>query len=182
MLEIDKDKSRVQVSFLMQLKAFTIVKVPRYFETHLQKIALTHLKLPDMGKLRDKLDGQLYYNTLKSDYFAEYAFEKNIGIRVFDWEKREAKNTKRKVYFFDDKKVTIIVINGEKNPKISVNHVTNCVFVYMNEDNKAYLSGIANTSYLNKLAEEQGSKIIEISDFEELTPFSGKEALLDIIE
>ena len=52
---------------LNQLTYFKRVSVPKYIESKIQMTALKHLDLSDMGKLRDRMEGQLYYNKLRTD-------------------------------------------------------------------------------------------------------------------
>ena len=83
---------------LSQLTHFKRVNIPKYIESKIQATALKHLDLSDMGKLRDRMEGQVYYSKLRTDIFSEFAFENIIGIRNFDWEKRSVKSFKRKKY------------------------------------------------------------------------------------
>ena len=77
---------------LNQLTHFKRVNIPKYIESKIQMTALNHLNLTDMGKLRDRMEGQIYYSKLRTDIFSEFAFENLIGIRKFDWEKRSIKS------------------------------------------------------------------------------------------
>lgn len=167
---------------IRQLTYFRRVSVPRYIESKIQMIALKHLDLPDMGKLRDRMEGQLYYNKLRTDIVAEYAFENIIGIRNFDWKKRCIKTFKRKKYIFDNKELNIISFENENLPKISAEYVNNCVFVYVNIDNRVLLSRLATKSYIGELIKKKKSKIFEISEFQDLIDFSSVDELISKME
>lgn len=162
---------------LNQLAHFKRVNVPKYIESKIQSTALTHLELNDMGKLRDRMEGQSYYNKLRTDIVAEFAFENIIGIRNFDWEKRSLKNYKRKKYFFENKELNIVAFENDNLPKISTDHVKNCVFVYVNID-RVFLSKLATESYIKEIAKKKKTSIIEITDFQYLIEFSSIDELI----
>lgn len=144
--------------------------------------ALKHLDLSDMGKLRDRMEGQFYYSKLKNDIFAEYAFENIIGIKNFDWGKRSAKNYERKKYIFGDKILNIISFANDNLPQISATNVTNCIFAHVNIDNRVLLSGLATKNYINKILREKESTVIEISEFQNLIEFSTIDELINKME
>lgn len=167
---------------LKQLPYFKRINIPKYIEARLQETALKHLKLPDMGKLRDRMEGQLYYDKLKTDVFAEYAFEKLIGIKKFDWQKRDNKDYQRKKYNLNGKVLTLVTFIEDNFPKLSSLNVENSVFVYVNTDNTVFVSGIATKSKILEFSKTQTSNIIEIFGFDELKEFTSQEDVIDIIE
>lgn len=165
-----------------QLVYFKRVNIPKYIEANIQTTALKHLDLADMGKLRDRMEGELYYSRLRNDIFAEYAFENLIGLRKFDWEKRTKKNYLRKKYVFENKTLNIIVFSGDSLPKFSADHVSNCIFVHVNSDNRVLVSGLATRSRIDEQFAEKNSKIIEFSDFESLLDYSSADDLVAKME
>lgn len=134
-----------------------------------------------MGKLRDRMEGQSYYNKLRTDIVAEFAFENIIGIRSFDWEKRNHKGFKRKKYFFENKQLNLIAFENESLPKISIDHVENCVFIYVSVD-RVFMSNLATKSYLNQISKKQKSPIIEITEFQDLIEFTSLDELISKME
>lgn len=167
---------------LSKLNFFQRINVPKYIEPKIQKIALTHLNLTDMGKLRDRFEGQLYYDKLKTDLIAEFSFEKLLGYKNFDWSIREVKNYKRKQYSFDNKELTIVTITKSRLPKINLDKLKNTVFIYVNVDNRIYVSGVATKTRLQELSISNPSKIQEFSDFESLIQFNSINELTEILE
>ena len=167
---------------LKQLSYFNRVNVPKYIESKIQMTALIHLDLADMGKLRDRMEGQSYYNILKADIVAEFAFENIIGIRSFDWEKRSIKSYNRKKYMFDNKELYIILFENENFPKINTENITNYIFAYVNMDNRVLLSRLATKSYIIEILMKKNEKIIEITDFQNLTEFSSIDDLISKME
>lgn len=166
---------------LNQLTHFNRVNIPKYIESKIQSTALVHLDLSDMGKLRDRMEGQSYYNKLRTDIVAEFAFENIIGIRSFDWEKRNHKGFQRKKYFFDNKQLNLIAFENESLPKISIDHVENCVFIYVSVD-RVFMSNLATKSYLNQISKNQKSSIINITEFQDLIEFTSLDELISKME
>ena len=152
-----------------KLSYFKKVIVPKYIEIEIQSVALKHLKLPDMGKLKDRMEGQLYYDNLKIDLMAEYSFEKAIGLKHFDWSRREKKSYKRKIYNFGDKSLQIETFQGDFLPRINQIAASNIVFVYVNPDNRVYISGIAKKNIINKYREDDFFNNKEFFEFDKLT-------------
>lgn len=166
---------------LNQLTHFNRVNIPKYIESKIQSTALVHLDLSDMGKLRDRMEGQSYYNKLRTDIVAEFAFENIIGIRSFDWEKRNYKGFKRKKYFFENKQLNLITFENESLPRISIDHVENCIFIYVSAD-RVFISNLAPKSYLNTISKKQKSSIVEITEFQDLIEFSSLDELISKLE
>ena len=151
--------------FINQIHFFKRVSVPRYNELQIQAIALKHLGLPDMGKLKDRVDGQLYYDKLKIDLLAEFAFEKIIGMKDFDWVKRENKNYIRKHYSIEGKPLQIVTFIEKYLPKQNQISCNNVVFAYVNPDNRVYISGLFTKRVLSDLINNSKSTTCEITDF-----------------
>lgn len=120
------------------------VKTPRYLETKVQECALSHLNLQDMGKLRDRMEGQHYYSSLKRDLLATYAFEKSILQQEYDWESRMAKNGVITSYEVEGFKISIVAYDSKSIIKFN-NTLDNSNFVifgYIHPNSKVYLSGV----------------------------------------
>ncbi|MBL4744838.1 MAG: hypothetical protein JKY08_00575 [Flavobacteriaceae bacterium] len=160
-----------------QLVHFKRVTVPKYIDANIQKIALKHLGLADMGKLRDRMEGQYYYNKLKIDLVSEFAFESFIGIKRFDWKKREPKSYPRKKYYFENKTLKIITFYGNALPEINATNIENSIFIYVNTDNKVLISGIATTETLKEILVKSNVNQVKITDFEHLATFNTQEEL-----
>lgn len=167
----------MEKEILDQLEHFKIVKVPRYLTDKIQSCALNHLNLKDMGQLRDRMEGQLYYDKLKDDILAEYAFEKLCSKTTFDWDKRMNKRYKRKSYIIQDLKIQLITFNPLKMPKISLEHTNLCILVWVLENSKVYLSDLATKELFYKYGVNIRNNIYELKKFDKLIPFSSKKEL-----
>lgn len=170
----------MHADILKRLEYFRRINAPKYIEAKIQKIAFAHLNVSDMGKLRDRFDGQLYYDKLKTDIIAEYSFENLIGNKSFDWTKRELKNHKRKLYTFNGKVLRLVTITKARLPRISIEHITNTLFVYVNIDNRVYISGLATKTFLESYTTD--NKIFEFKDFEKLLDFDSLEFLINNLD
>jgi len=168
--------------FINQIHCFKRVLVPRYIELKIQNVALIHLNLSDMGKLNDRMEGQLYYEKLKIDLLAEFAFEKVIGIKEFDWVKRENKNYIRKHYYFSEKSLNIVTFNGNNLPNLNQISNSNIVFAYVNPDNRVYISGLATKKIVNDLNINSKFTSNEDIDFGKFSSFQSVEELVFILE
>ena len=157
--------------------SFTTITAPRYILTKIQECALVHLGLKDMFKLRDRMEGQLYYDRLKSDIWSEYAFEKTIG-KSFDWEKRKNKGYKRKYYQFQNKSIQLIHFNSEFPPRIISNTTDYIVFIYIKPESKLLLSGLASKSVIESYGKLKNGQL-EFSSFDILEVFSNYEELIE---
>lgn len=169
-------------AFINQIHFFKRVSVPIYIELKIQAIALEHLGLPHMGKLKDRMEGQLYYDKLKIDLLAEFSFEKVIGMKDFDWVKRENKNHLRKHYSFYGKPLQIVTFIDNDLPKQNQISCNNVVFAYVNPDNRVYISGLATKRVLSELINNSKSTPNEISDFGKFISLQHFEELEFILE
>lgn len=169
-------------TLLVQLAQFKRVAIPRYFESKIQAIALKHLNLTDMGKLRDRTEGQSYFNKLRTDVFAEYAFENVIGMHKFDWEARETKNFKRKKYIFQEKELQLITFENDNLPKLDCNNLCNSIFIYVHIDNRVFISKLATLKYLQSISATHKNKVLEISEFENLKDFSSLDEMISYLD
>ena len=165
-----------------QLSYFKPVSIPRYIARNIQDCALQHLNLKDMGQLRDRMEGQLYYDKLKNDILAEFAFEGFLGLNKFDWDKRKLKGYKRKYYVIDDCKLNLIVFSSISFPVVNLNHTGLCIFVYINSDSKVYISGLANKSKLTSETNLNVNERTEIRNFQNLSPFANINELKSLIK
>lgn len=166
-------------TILSHLDYFKRYSVPKYIESRIQMIALNHLNLTDMGKLRDRMEGQIYYDKLKLDLYSEFAFENLIGIRKFDWDKRIYKNYKRRNYVFNDKELELILFDNEKLPKINKEKILNSIFVYVDGNNRVLVSGLASKSFLTEISNEKKGKIYDFDYFQDLNVFSSLDDLIE---
>lgn len=168
-------------NLIQHIHLFTSFNVPRYITMEIQKCALHHLKLNDMGKLRDRMEGQQYYDNLKNDILTEYVFESLLYKRPYCWDKRMNKDYKRKIYNINNHRIRLISLRKGNYPKISLDHTDICVMGFAVEDTKVYLSGLANKEIIINNGLNFKNNIYELRSFENLLSFSTREELLELI-
>ncbi len=144
----------------------------------IQECALNHLNLKDMGQLRDRMEGQMYYNKLRNNILCEYAFEKILFKSSFDWDKRMNKNYKRKPYFIEGFNIHLLTFSTDNFPKISLDHTNLCVLGRATEDSKVYLSGLATKELIKTNGTKIRNQIYELRNFDQLIEFSTPQELI----
>lgn len=172
----------MEIEFLNQVSYFNIFKVPKYISREIQKCALNHLGLKDMGQLRDRMEGQMYYDNLKNDILVEFAFENLLLKSTYDWNKRMNKNYKRKIYNVDEFNLRLITFSDNNYPKISVDHTDLCVFGRATEGSKVYLSGLATKELIKSNGINIRNNIFELKSFDNLLRFETREELINLLE
>jgi len=172
----------MEKEFLNQISHFKIIKVPKYTSLEIQKCALHHLNLKDMGQLRDRMEGQMYYDKLRNDILTEFAFENLLSKSTYDWSKRMNKNYKRKIYHIGEFNIRLITFSEKNYPKISLDHTNLCVFGRATADSKVYLSGLATKELIKSDSTNIRNNIFELKSFENLLKFSTKEELIYHLE
>lgn len=172
---------------LEAIDQFIVLKIPRYIESQIQKCALNHLEMKDMGQLRDRMEGQAYYDKLKKDILAEFAFEKLLGLNKFDWNKRENKGYKRKQYCINNVSVKLVVFSDNALPRISLVHLYNYIFVYVNSDQRIYISGlmpehilVSQLTAFTKI-NKKNSSIVDFSNFNDTLKFENLDELSKLL-
>ena len=148
------------------LRNFKSINIPRYITSNIQSTALGHLELKDMGQLRDRLDGEAYYKKLYTSICMEFTFEKLIGIKTFDWEKRKPKSYKNGIYFSKNKKIKLINISSTMRPKVNALDFDGFVFIKTIPDSKCYISGVCTIDLLKKFGEEDNNGVFYFDRFD----------------
>ncbi|TFV97521.1 hypothetical protein E4S40_02375 [Algoriphagus kandeliae] len=166
-------------------KHFSKVDTPRYLDLKIQEIALNHLKLKDVGELRDKFDAQLYLNNLSQEIRAEFAFEKFLGME-FDFEKRMNKNYKRLEYKLNNERVLLIPFSSKRAPIL--NETENSVIIYLKPEKFAYIGPLFYKKQINKIVSFEmnpleKNKIIMLDqiNFDDYEFFRSKQELINIL-
>lgn len=172
---------------IRQLQYFKKVFVPKTIEPRIQECAINHLKVRDIGKLRDKYEGQRYYDILRLDIISEYVFEKHLSLGDFDWESRLSKNYKRKSYQFEGQEINLVNFSIGTFPKFDPDSISNVVFVYIKPELKCYISGFASKKLISEVSQKPleynplNPELKEIRDFKDLVRFENKDDLKIII-
>lgn len=172
----------MELEFIQQLSHFNIVKVPRYINNKIQECALSHLKLKDMGQLRDRMEGQMYYNKLRNNILTEYALENILFKSSFDWDKRMNKNYKRKAYSIEGFNINLMTISKHTFPKISLTQDNFYIIGVSDKDFKVYISGLATRELIKTSGVNIRNEIYELRAFNQLLPFSSQQELISHLQ
>lgn len=172
----------MEKEFLNQISHFKTIKIPKYISLEIQKCALHHLTLRDMGQLRDRMEGQMYYNKLRNDILTEFAFENLLLKSTYDWSKRMNKHYKRKIYHIGEYNIRLITFSDKNYPKISIDYTNLCVFGRATADSKVYLSGLATKELIKSDGTNIRNDVFELKSFENLLKFSTREDLINQLE
>lgn len=139
---------------LVGLKRSSVKKrFPRYLESKIQSVALHHLDLKDMGKLRDSFEGQAYFDRIRLALIAEYSFEKILRIE-FNWDIRKKKQFKRLSYEIEEMKFLLVPFSSNHHPLIPLKTEIPLVLCYLKPDNNCYVSGLVPSEILKKSIHE----------------------------
>lgn len=163
-----------------QIEFFKQVKIPLHNRISIQECALSHLNLTDMGKLRDRLEGQSYYNKLEKDLIIELAFESIVYKSKFDWEKRKSKLYKRREYLIKDHKIVLIPFSGSLLPKVNICPTENYIFFYKYNDYKVLLSGLAKPHVLMQHNSQMPNNFYLVNNFSNFPRFNNLKELLSL--
>ena len=139
-----------------------LVRVPRYIEKHIQKCALVHLGLKDMGKLRDRMEGQFYYTRLRKRIISTFAFEKAILGKNYNWASRESTKEFNETYKIDNLSVRIVSYDsgGAILPLLKDVVEDIVIFSYVHPDSKVYFSLPIEKSIFNRNRDKIDSRSI----------------------
>tara|TARA_R110001592_G_scaffold90356_4_gene265752 strand:+ start:139 stop:690 length:552 start_codon:yes stop_codon:yes gene_type:complete len=174
--------------FVSQLKYFQKITLSRFIESQIQECAFRHLGVPDMGKLRDRFEGQKYYNSLRSKILSEFAFEKLLGLGDFDWEKRKERSSQESTYIFNNKKISLITFSKGNLPLFRPEYLDSTVFIYTRSDLNVYISGLATKKEIVKHCitplnhNPMNRDYMELAVFKSFPTFKSKLQLLSLLE
>ena len=157
-----------------KISSFECVTYQQSIIVKIQECVLSHLGLPDMGKLRDKYEGQAYFEKIKKEIIAEFCFEKLTSLEPFNWEKRKKKTYSRLNYNIDGKKVLLVSFGSPDNkfPLLLPGSSDLYIFVYLPNNPKVYISNILSNEdlikYGNKISNPLYEKHLEFSNFDKI--------------
>ncbi len=173
---------------IRQIQYFNKVFVPKFIEAKIQECAIEHLGVRDIGKLRDKFEGQRYYDSLRLDIISEFVFEKFLDLGDFEWDKRRIKNYQRNSYEFGIHQIKVVNFSVGSFPKLNPQAISNIVFTYIKPDLKCYISGIGTREIISNISESPleynplNPELKEIRDFKKLVPFEDLNGLLQALK
>ena len=98
----------------------------------LKKIALKNLGITNINRLRDRFDGQSYFNKFLIRSYSEIAFEKYLNREIIDLNLKESEKNYAPSFFSDGKKITLFSYTFGEYPKIEKQIFDIGVFILVN--------------------------------------------------
>ena len=92
---------------LSNINKFLHVPLNYRDEMNIQQVVLKTLKLKDMGELRDKFEGVVFYNKFSRKILGMLALEKSLKIKLVDYSKLNPKNFQTKT-LIDGEEIEIV--------------------------------------------------------------------------
>lgn len=121
------------------------IKIPRLTIEQINNLAISSLNVRDIGKLRDKHEGQLYLSILKLKIISLNIISLYYKMDILDWDRLHNKEFDNTLIFIDNKKYRIIPFFYGELPVIKENMIEHLVFCVINNDfSKKALYGILN--------------------------------------
>lgn len=170
----------ISISKIIEL--FVRVETPRYLDSKIQEIALSHLNLRDLGELRDKYDAQSYLNKLSDEIRSEFAIESFFDMG-FDFVKRMDKNYPKMNYNIGEFDVQISYFTSKKKPIIS--NIKPTILIFLKPEKSAFIGPLIQLDHLNEIISSEIdllTKTITINidkiDFKKCFFFKNKDELI----
>lgn len=146
----------------------------------LKNLALKHLGINNINKLRDRFEGQVYFNNFLIRSYGEIALEKFLGLSVVDLSRKESQRNYIPSIKINSKVITIIAFTFNESPKILKADFDLAVFIVVNLEKRT--CDILGFLHRDKLIQFADSKLLSPLDetrylgvfktFEELLPIN----------
>lgn len=129
-----------------------LLGIPIYYKTKisqtdfkaLQGYAVDHLGVKNIYALRDKFEGERYYNQFLQKSFAELAFQNYVGESFFQLGEKSNKDFKPN-FILNNKRVEVIDCSFEEFPRIPVGDYDSLIFCFVNLSSRdVWIAGILN--------------------------------------
>lgn len=170
----------ISISKIIEL--FVRVETPRYLDSKIQKIALAHLNLKDLGELRDKYDAQTYLNKLSDEIRSEFAIENFFDLE-FDFLKRMDNSYPRMNYSFGEFDIQIAYFTSKKKPSIS--KIKPTILIFLKPEKSAFIGPLIQFDHLSEIVSREIDLLtntitinIDQIDFNKCIFFKNKDELI----
>ncbi|WP_345952197.1 hypothetical protein ABDD95_23830 (plasmid) [Mucilaginibacter sp. PAMB04274] len=146
----------------------------------LKNLALKNLGINNINQLRDRFEGQVYFNNFLVRSYGEIALERFLGSSIIDLGRKENQRNYVPNIKVNSKTLNIIAFTFGENPKILKGDLDIAVFIMVNLENRT--CDILGFLHYDKLAQFVDSKLLSPLDetrylgvfktFEELLPIN----------
>jgi hypothetical protein len=146
----------------------------------LKNLALKNLGINNINQLRDRFEGQVYFNNFLVRSYGEIALERFLGLSIIDLGRKESQRNYVPIIKVNSKTLNIIAFTFGENPKILKGDFDIAVFIMVNLENRT--CDILGFLHYDKLVQFVDSKLLSPLDetrylgvfktFEELLPIN----------
>jgi hypothetical protein len=170
-----------------QRSKYEIINFGRNVILEIEKKVIQYLKLNSMNELRDKFEGQAFYNNYSTILLGEMAVKKKLGLNFL--ENGVKPNNKEAILILNGNEILIITSHYGEFPYINENEKRSVIFTIRKNDLSIWICGLATIDILeeNKLNKSQSNESAQKGKlpfdlFEKLIPISDIENLNLILE
>jgi len=122
----------------------------------LKTLALKNLGIKNINQLRDRFEGQVYFNNFLIRSYGEIALERYLGIAIIDVTRKENEKNYIPTFKINTLRVIIIAFTFGENPKIPKRDFDVAVFVVVNLENRTVeILGVLNHISLIQLIDRK---------------------------
>lgn len=137
-------------------KKFIPIKIGYSDKKKIQECTLELLELKDFGQLRDRYEGQMFYDRFTREMMSEIALEKLLDIKFIDWEAKRTIKGCPNVLIYNNLKVGVTANEFAEYPILIDEEITlPQVFTIKKGSDYIYICGLATT----RILEENSKKI-----------------------
>jgi hypothetical protein len=133
----------------------------------LKTLALKNLGIKNINHLRDRFEGQAYFNNFLIRSYGEITLERYLTMPFIDSLRKENERNYTPSFKINTKKISLIVFTFGENPKILKRDFDLAIFIVVNLENRTG----EILGFLNR------QKLIELIDRKVLSPLDEKSHL-----
>jgi hypothetical protein len=166
----------------MQLDSNSTLKIKIEYAKYewLKNLALKNLGIKNINHLRDRFEGQAYFNNFLIRSYGEIALQKILGTLDIDATRKGNEGGYMPIFKINNKKICLITFAVGENPKISKTDFDIAVFVMVNIENRiCEILGFMNHQNLAQLIDRKSLSPLDeknylgvFKTFDELSPIN----------
>lgn len=137
-----------------QKDRFIAVKVTPSFNRKVQDTVLEILNLKNLNHLRDKFEGQAFFNKVSTFLFGMQVLENLLGQPIINWKKLKKKEFQSDLSLLE-LDVKVVIFKMGELPVIDAENQSPIIFILKRNDTSGWICGIANVAVLNEVQNRQ---------------------------
>lgn len=132
------------------LRSYIHIKLTRTEELLIREAVMQHLGLSNLNQLRDRFEGQAFYEKTIKNIGSLLALQKYLNIELIDLDKANL-STFQSYIKYNGKKILVHVFDFGTLPLIKINEIKNSTFFIIQKDNLTFvLCGLASKEVIKK--------------------------------